>query len=420
MRLSISIWLGAMGALVGLARPLLAQTSSPRLPTVAEVTPVAHVTLPECYQALATDSVALYYNERWELTPMACATQRRLTRLDPDGSFNGEVQDYYRANNQLLFRQHYQHGQRTGSYEAFYPTGRPLLRGTFAQGQAVGEWQWWYANGRPMQTLRYDAAAPQQWRIVAYWDSTGQQLVTNGAGRWQQELASQQLRMVGAVLGELPDGEWQMTQLVSNKLLTTETYRAGRFVKGHNVVGRLPDYRDHARFLPAFDDPSVRAERYQLGISCAEQARRIAREQASGAQLAHQRALNERVKAMTPPRPDGYGPNYLHMLLEKMSDYPSLNALRLNEQYDATVEADLDEYGKLSNFQSKEIAVQRVFEQMLPKLGRWHAATVNQQPVKSRVRFDLHVLDHQWKAQYRVLTVDVSSAAPPPPSNPAN
>jgi hypothetical protein len=376
--------------------------------------PPEQAKLSACVQEFSGDSVALFYDARYTLTPMACATLRRQTRLDDKGNFDGDTRDYQRANNQLLFRQQYDHGVRQGVYEAYYPNGQAQMRGTFSKGEPSGEWQFWYANGKPWQTLRWDATGPQPWRFVAYWDSTGQQLLANGRGRWQEINPRLHRRIEGQVVNELPDGEWQIYHLDGQKLLTTETYALGAFKKGHNWVGiGAANYRDKPRIVPTFEDRSAEAERYQLGYTCAEIARQATTNRLRNQEQASLNKAMAHVKDILSAKPDGDGSTYLRLLLQQLSATASMKSLLLNPAYSAEVEADIDELGKLGNFQSKVADIQRVFTQVVPRLGRWNAAKVNGTPAGSHVKFMLAVVDQQWQITYWVGGIDLTKVALP-------
>lgn len=377
-------------------------------------TPPEQAKLSACVQEISGDSVVLYYDARYVLTPMACATLRRQTHLDDKGNFNGDTRDYQRANNQLLFHQQYEHGVRQGVYEAYYPNGQAQMRGAFSKGEPTGEWQFWYANGKPWQTMRWDATGSQPWRFIAYWDSTGQQLLTNGTGRWQEINQRLHRRLEGQVVNELPDGEWQVYHLDEQKLLTTETYALGTFKKGHNWVGiGAANYRDKPRIAPSFEDRSAEAERYQLGYTCAEIARQAATDRIRNQELASLRKATAHVKDVLAAKPDGDPSTYLNLLLQQLSATASMKSLLLNPQYSAEVEADIDELGKLGNFQSKVTDIQRVFTQVIPRLGRWNAAKVNGTPTSSHVKFMLAVVDQQWHISYRVGGIDLAKVTLP-------
>lgn len=387
--------------------------------TCAQAPPAARAgqaQLVDCVRELGGDSVALYYDAHYALTPAACATTRRVAHFDPKSDFNGAARDYQLSSNRLLYKQYYEHGVRQGTYEAYYPNGQLQVRGAFSKGDPSGEWQFWYASGKPWQILRWDGAPQQPWRFVAYWDASGQPLLTNGTGRWQQVQAGQHLRLEGAVLNELPAGEWQLYQLGQQKLLTTETYEQGKFKKGHNWVGLGPaNYHDKPRLLVSLEDPSAEAERFQLGSTCEELTRRAAFIQSEMQKGHFQTIRTGDAKSIVPARPDGDASTYLRLLLQKLSATTSMSGLLLNPQYTAEVDADIDEFGKLGNFRSAQPIIQSIFMQIVPPLGRWHAATASGQPARSHVRFQLSVLDQQWQVRYHTSGVELALPHPKQP-----
>jgi hypothetical protein len=134
------------------------------------------LTVADCVKLVRPDSVHMFFDAQYALTPPACAAIRRESRMDAaSGSFLGEVRDYAQPDNSLLTKVQYAAGLRAGTYEQHYRNHRLAVSGQFAQGQPVGTWKYWYANGQPWQTLELTPEGPLH--IVAYWDSTGQQHV---------------------------------------------------------------------------------------------------------------------------------------------------------------------------------------------------------------------------------------------------
>ena len=250
---------------------------------------------------------------------------------------------------------------------------------------------------------------------MAYWDSTGQQLLTNGTGHWREINVQQHRRIEGQVLNEQPDGEWQLYHLTLDptKPLAIETYERGVFKKGRSMA-KLNSftYHDQPQLVPVFDDSSAQGMLYKRGVTCEELAnRRKGIFQFGSQKVTFSKQANADAKSITPARPDGDASTYLRMLLQKLSDTPSMNALLRDPQYAAEVDADIDELGKLSNFRSLQDDIRHVFTRIVPPLGRWYAASLNGQPARCHVRFKLSVLDEHWQIRYQLSGVQAGPAA---------
>ncbi len=243
-----------LAGLLASQRPARAQASSH-----ASLPPEARIS--DCCQVIAGDSAALYYDHSYLLTPVACADVRRLTRINQQGDFEGETRDYTIATNQLLYRQHYLHGKREGTYEAFYPNGQRAVLGNFAAGEPLGDWQFWNADGRPQRVLNWATATPgvpTRPRLLACWDSTGRQVVSQGAGQWVERQPGLYRLITGPVVDGLAQGSWECRALTDNQLLARETFEQGTFKEGESLTGRFARrYNGHATLEPIIEDYSA-------------------------------------------------------------------------------------------------------------------------------------------------------------------
>ncbi|WP_151087150.1 toxin-antitoxin system YwqK family antitoxin [Hymenobacter baengnokdamensis] len=347
------------------------------------------VALTECVKVIKGDSMALYYDKSYVLTPIACASVCRLTRIDPQGNFDGEVRDYTGPGNKLRYRQHYRHGQREGAYESFYLNGQPAIRGAFTQGQPAGTWVFWYANGQKQQELEWLSPSEPRLRIVAYWDSTGQQLVTAGNGRWSGIMPDLHRQVSGPVVNGLANGIWESRDPATKQLLTTEVYQNGVFKNGKALDGKYPGpYKDQALLRPRLSDPTGPAEQFKVGTSCA-------------ARLAsYQQNMALRNMVLVPPKPPGDGNTYLSRLMTKLSEQNQMlqNILR-DDAYRATIEADITELGVLTGFEGTDPFIRGVFANTVPALGNWSAATANGQAVPGRATFEISVYSNQLQVR---------------------
>ena len=251
-----------------------AQTSEAR--TISQINSLLKPNPPmvsECI-VVAGDSTILYYDLNYNLTPPACASIRRHIQVTDNGDFQGEARDYTMATGRLRSRLHYQVSQREGQYETYFPNGKMSARGNYVHGEPTGSWEFWYPNGQRKQTFEWnDQPAPApRFRIIAAWDTTGQQAVTNGNGLWQDVMRSVPRRYGGPVLNGLPQGVWESHEVASGNLVTTETFEKGLF-QGGKALDKGGRYKTRSLLEPQVDDPTASSDVVRLGQRCEPLAR---------------------------------------------------------------------------------------------------------------------------------------------------
>lgn len=341
-------------------------------------------TIAACVRDISGDSVALFFDKRYYLTPVACATIRRHTHLTPKGDFDGETWDYNIDTNRLLYRMHYRQAQRDGHYEGFYPNGQMAVRGQFAKGEPTGSWEFWYANGQRKQTFELTGQLNPRLRIMAYWDSTGQQGVADGNGRWQDVMPVLKRRYGGPVLAGLPQDIWESRAVETDKLLTVEMYDNGVFKSGKSLEAGTMRYKNHSLLEPQIADPCVVAEQVQLGKTC-ESMRAYDQQMAT---MRQQRLVlqNSRV---TPPKPPGNTTSYLQALLKNLDQTNQRNQWENmvdGQQFTIRATTDAEGFLRIVGGQGGSGIVTAV-SQAVASMARWKPATVNDKPTPGEVRF---------------------------------
>ncbi|GAA4044746.1 hypothetical protein GCM10022409_33510 [Hymenobacter glaciei] len=381
--------------LVGAARHGWAQT--PAAPAAGQAT------LAQCVRIIKGDSVLLFYDATYALTPPACAPIRRFTRITASGDFNGETRDYDARTQKLRARLHYRAGKREGRYETYFPNGQLAVQGTFAQGKPAGTWQFWYANGQQRQTLAWTDLPAPRLRILAYWDSTGQQGVANGNGVWHDVLPMLHSRFGGPVLNGLAQGVWENRAATTNKLLTTEVYEQGIFRGGKALDGIGGRYKDRPLLEPQVGDLVAAAEGFRLGATC---EMRQAAYQADAARA-------EQMRNALPPTPAGDPSSFVQTVLRQLSESNQTNDWEIiADGREFVVEAMTDEKGYLHLLSGQSGGgFITALTQVVSGLPAWRPATYNSKPVPGLVQLVISKRGSVLNMSYRTRVDPVALMA---------
>ena len=354
----------------------------------------------DCLTLIRPDSVHLFFDSNFALTPQSCAYFRRECRMDAaTGDFIGVVRDYRQLNNRLIRKVNYANGQRNGPYEEYHPNQQLAVRGQFATGNPSGSWQFWYEDGKPHQTLQWTGRAQPSLRVLDFWDGTGQQQVTNGEGSWRgKAVDSYPMWFSGPIVQGYQQGEWESHDASSNEVLTIEEFNKGRLTQGQQLVAKslgLVGQQQAAQTMkyntrPSLEiqviDASQKAEPLHLGQNCEQQVR--AREATKA--LMETMLDGKGDQAIRLPMPAQMPGAYQRALLRQLSNDPALTKwLPKKEGEKTTIIADVDERGQLHNIAAatKELTV--AVAPVLEGLGTWKPAMVKGKLMPGRIEIVL-------------------------------
>ena len=361
----------------------------------------AKATVPECIEVVKGDSTLLYYDPVYNLTPPACAAIRRHTHVTDKGDFQGEARDYTIATGRLRSQLHYEQGQRHGQYESYFDNGQLAMRGNFTHGDPTGTWEFWYPSGKPQQTFEWTGQVTPRLRIVASWDSTGRPGVTNGNGLWQGVMTPLKRRYGGPVINGLPQGVWESRALSSEKLMTMELYEQGIFRNGKAFdapAGIPARYKSHSLLEPQIYDPTAAGDRVQLGMNCT----------AIQAELQRREEQRQNIKSfqnmrIEPAKPPVDAISYMHQLLDRLNQTNQRNQWEtMMDGQEFTVRATVDEQGTLRLVDGQGgSGILTAVSQALSGMARWHPATADGKPMPGAVRFLIVKLGTQLSIRWR-------------------
>ncbi|SDX93369.1 toxin-antitoxin system YwqK family antitoxin [Hymenobacter psychrophilus] len=335
---------------------------------------IAEAKLEDCYRVIEADSVLLYYDTEYRLTPPQCASIRRHTRLTADADFKGQVLDYWMETGRLAMRLQYKNAQANGSIEQFHANGTMALRGQLVAGTPTGEWRYWYDNSQLRQVVQF--LPDGQLRIESYWDSTGTQRVTDGNGNWEGTLASsyttlpegKKVRIVskfifrGEVADGVPNGQWQSMQRHNRQPFTIENFVQGKFRSGR--LATKPVYGTAALSTPyvvfALESPSKFADGFDLGVSCETRQ--------------HQQQDQKILAALRFPTNSLPLPDYAEQLRRSLASYSGQPWYR-KLPTETVVRCELDTTGYVKEVSCSNAALKSVILKEVRAMSHWIPAT---------------------------------------------
>ena len=158
-------------------------------------------------------------------------------RIDSVETYIDTVRAFYTETKKFKFIKLYnKHGYQDGNFTEAYPNGRAKERGLYKDGRKTGFVVNYYPSGKKRSTLQYFPANERvtEWyetdfKIIDYWDSTGNQTVSKGKGMCHCDLASGR-NEVGKVVDGLRDSIW--SEYEKDTLVLMESYSRGKMKEG--------------------------------------------------------------------------------------------------------------------------------------------------------------------------------------------
>ncbi|WP_242927466.1 toxin-antitoxin system YwqK family antitoxin [Pontibacter vulgaris] len=190
----------------------------------------------ECIENLSKDKNRFYFRSDYQLVSPVCASFFRVSAFDSlNMVFDGPFKDY-RFDSLLLVEGTYKNGNLDGEFVMRYMNGNIWQKGQYESGLMVGSWEYFFPDGKPMYsfTIKDDKLV-----LNNVWDFDGKQLVKNGNGNaiiYHFNSRSidnfKAISWRGKVKDGLLEGRWdQYTGRTRTQL--NQVYHNGKFVKGY-------------------------------------------------------------------------------------------------------------------------------------------------------------------------------------------
>jgi TonB family protein len=155
--------------------------------------------------------------------------------------FDGPFEDYD-STGRLMLTGTYLTGKKNGPCTVYHLNGKKDSHGNFLNNAMQGKWEYHYPNGKLKQEIEFKDS---DYRILSFYDSLGNQLVTDGTGNWYDHFGENQQRILLArkVVNGFREGQWRL-QDHTQALLLEEEFREGKFVSGTYYPGKSKQHYD--------------------------------------------------------------------------------------------------------------------------------------------------------------------------------
>lgn len=185
--------------------------------------------------------VKLYFNELWQLTSKEYGKNYRMTKCFYSKKPHGVFYDYS-MDDKLIGQGKYFMNFRDSVFRGFYSNGETKYEIFFHDGHPKGNWRFYHSNGR----INYEFdVAMDDFTIQTYKDSVGNDLLTNGSGKWSfrylNYLGKDTINLEGFLKNYKMDGNWIFT--MGDKLMLIESYENGEFISGRSFIKNEVKYR---------------------------------------------------------------------------------------------------------------------------------------------------------------------------------
>jgi TonB family protein len=185
-----------------------------------------------------------YYSKDNAFLPEGTRETAYYYRIDSSTESSYGAYSYYISNGQLRHKEAFKRSEQP-RYEAwYYENGQMMMEGTCQHNYLISSASLWYPDGKKLADLEFeptakkgDRVSDRDLRILQYWDSLGNQLVTNGQGSadfsWPNPVAENGKGQVvngrrqGTWTGKTGDGSYE-EQYDNGKLIGGVTTQDGK------------------------------------------------------------------------------------------------------------------------------------------------------------------------------------------------
>lgn len=189
------------------------------------------------FEVIKDDSAVMFFSNSYNFTEKSCAENRRYTKINANGNFNGNFVDKDSAN-VIIGKGFYDDGLKNGDFETFYSNGQLKSKGKYKDDRPIGQWVYFYEDGKPERELLVNLADTF---LIQFYDKKGIHSVIDGNGFFYGDIPARDrffntvIIAKGKIVNGKPDGEWE--SFYGKYPYCTEHFENGIFIYGrHNSV----------------------------------------------------------------------------------------------------------------------------------------------------------------------------------------
>lgn len=175
-----------------------------------------------------------------------------------EGQYEDTLKFYRTGSEKYLGRQLYKSGYLTGTFIFYHENGKLKSKGLNNLGRPIGYALKWYESGSPKQTTYFpekigsvSGILTEDYLIINYWDSVGNQQVNNGNGFCNCYLEQ--------VFGEMTVGEEEIPKMKLN-------YSYRLYEGSNNKIGKVKDGLRDSVWTVKEKGVALYSEKYNMGV----------------------------------------------------------------------------------------------------------------------------------------------------------
>ena len=210
--------------------------------------------------------ILLYYNSNWEITQKNNASYYREAEYNLSNlKLNRKVSDFISSGTKIMDG-NFINGMKDGDFTFYYHNGAICINGKYSNNKRIGEWKFYYKDGKIKQTVIFPEKGGRfDFNLVECFDRNGNQTIKNGTGVWANDSISIRMpgysgliKIVGQFKDSLRDGEWKSFRASDEKIILTERFKKGQFVKSDIYNSKMRNWESiYTETFDSFPDENT-------------------------------------------------------------------------------------------------------------------------------------------------------------------
>ena len=178
------------------------------------------------------DYVKIAFNEIWQVTSPERASFIRVSDWNSSFEFSEGSFIDYTTDGKIYATGAYDYKNRYGDFRFYYPNGNLSCEFTFYRNHVRDTSNFYYEDGSLHQMILFE---DYNFRILAYHDSNGRNLIPAGTGKWEFSKPDYKNEKILKVSGDLRnyerEGTWQFS--IDDEVILEENYVHGILTSGY-------------------------------------------------------------------------------------------------------------------------------------------------------------------------------------------